>query len=69
MGARESATAANRKPGWFLLYEACESEEASRAHKETAHCRAWREAMAPWLARPREGVAYQVVGSGDRDPC
>jgi (4S)-4-hydroxy-5-phosphonooxypentane-2,3-dione isomerase len=48
-------------PGKFLLYEAYESEEAARAHKDTKHYLKWRDAVAPWMAKPREGVAYAVI--------
>ena len=42
----------------FALYEAYESENTSAAHKETAHYLKWRETVAPWMAKPREGVRY-----------
>ena len=46
-------------PTRFLLYEAYESAEAAAAHKSTAHYLAWRDAVAPWMAEPRKGVAYK----------
>lgn len=49
------------EPGRFLLYEAYESEEAAAAHKETAHYKAWRDAVADWMERPREGVSHRVI--------
>lgn len=45
-------------PTRFLLYEAYESEELAAAHKSTGHYKKWREAVADWMARPREGVVY-----------
>ncbi len=48
-------------PTVFTLYEAYASEEAAAAHKETAHYQKWREAVAPWMAAPREGVRHEVV--------
>ena len=48
-------------PGRFLLYEAYESEEDARAHKETAHYLKWRETVADWMAQPRQGVPYKVI--------
>ncbi|MEN8229784.1 MAG: antibiotic biosynthesis monooxygenase [Bacteroidota bacterium] len=42
----------------FTLYEAYESETAAAAHKTTAHYLKWRETVAPWMAKPREGVRY-----------
>ncbi len=49
------------EPGRFLLYEAYGSEEAAKAHKETAHYLRWRETVADWMARPREGVRYDSI--------
>lgn len=49
------------EPTRFLLYEAYESEEASAAHKKTAHYLKWKDTVAGWMARPREGVPYNVV--------
>ena len=48
-------------PGRFLLYEAYESEEAAKAHKDTAHYQEWRETVADWMARPREGIGHRVI--------
>lgn len=54
-------------PCRFLLYEAYESEEAAAAHKETAHYRAWRDAVADWMERPREGVSHRVIRPLERE--
>lgn len=48
-------------PGRFLLYEAYESEEAAKAHKDTAHYQEWRETVADWMAKPREGIGHRVI--------
>jgi len=53
-------------PTRFLLYEAYESEEAAAAHKQTPHYLAWRAAVEPWMAKPREGVRHRVVFPADR---
>jgi (4S)-4-hydroxy-5-phosphonooxypentane-2,3-dione isomerase len=45
----------------FLLYEAYESEEASALHKKTSHYLTWRDTVAPWMEKPREGVAHSVI--------
>jgi (4S)-4-hydroxy-5-phosphonooxypentane-2,3-dione isomerase len=45
-------------PHRFVLYEAYASAADAAAHKETAHYRAWREAVADYMAEPRRGVAY-----------
>lgn len=42
-------------PCAFVLYEAYRSPEAVAAHKETAHYKAWREAVGAMMAAPRVG--------------
>ena len=51
----------DKDPARFVLYEAYSSENAAAAHKETAHYLKWREAVAPWMARPREGIRYSGI--------
>ena len=53
-------------PTRFLLYEAYESKEAAGAHKETGHYLKWRETVADWMARSREGVPHRVIAPEDR---
>lgn len=48
-------------PTRFVLYEAYLSAEAAAAHKATAHYAVWRDAVAPWMATPREGVPYRAL--------
>ena len=45
-------------PTQFLLYEVYESEDAFKAHQQTAHYHTWREAVADWMAEPRKGVRH-----------
>lgn len=45
-------------PNVFILYEAYASEVDAVAHKATAHYLAWRDAVADWMAEPRQGVRY-----------
>lgn len=54
-------------PTKFLIYEAYESEETSAAHKKTAHYREWRDTVAGWMAKPREGIKYKVIFPKDRN--
>ena len=42
----------------FVLYEAYRDVAAADAHKTTAHYARWRDAVAPWMAAPRQGVKY-----------
>jgi autoinducer 2-degrading protein len=45
-------------PSRFILYEAYRDEASAKAHKETAHYAAWRDAATDWMAEPRVGVRY-----------
>ena len=45
-------------PTRFILYEAYESADRARGHKDTSHYATWREVVAPWMAEPRLGVVY-----------
>ncbi len=53
-------------PSRFLLYEAYESEEAAAYHKKTEHYLKWRDTVADWMAKPREGIPHKVICPGDR---
>ena len=46
-------------PTRFVLYEWYVDEAAAKAHKETPHYAAWREAVADWFVEPRYGVRYE----------
>ena len=54
-------------PSLFLLYEAYRSEEAVKAHKETQHYKTWRDAVAPWMARDRQGTKYGPVAPASEE--
>jgi len=45
-------------PTRFVLVEAYRTPEAPAAHKETAHYKAWRDAVAPMMAEPRGSVKF-----------
>ena len=51
-------------PTRFVLYEAYADGSAAGAHKETAHYRAWREAVAPMMAEPRRGESFTGLYPG-----
>jgi autoinducer 2-degrading protein len=53
-------------PSAFTLYEAYESDEAAAAHKTTAHYLKWRTTVEPWMAKPREGIAHNVLAPLDK---
>ena len=48
-------------PEKFVLYEAYLSEAAALAHKETDHYKTWRDRVADYMARPREGVKHKLL--------
>ncbi|MFO7659016.1 MAG: antibiotic biosynthesis monooxygenase [Bacteroidales bacterium] len=48
-------------PVKFIFYEAYTSEEYAAAHKETPHYLKWRDTVADWMAKPREGVKYNIL--------
>ena len=48
-------------PTRFVLVEVYRSPEAPAAHKETAHYRRWRDAVAELMAEPRTSARYVNV--------
>jgi autoinducer 2-degrading protein len=52
-------------PTRFVLIEIYRDAEAAAAHKTTAHYLAWRDAVADWLAAPREGRRYRAIAPED----
>lgn len=51
----------DQNPGKFILYEAYANAEAVAAHKETPHYFTWRDTVAPWMEKPREGVKHKLL--------
>jgi (4S)-4-hydroxy-5-phosphonooxypentane-2,3-dione isomerase len=45
----------------FLLMEIYRTPDDPGRHKETAHYAAWRDAVEPMLAEPRQRIAYRAV--------
>ena len=50
----------------FVLYEVFESDEAVAVHKTTAHYLKWRDLVADWMVKPRQGIRHQVISPIDR---
>lgn len=48
-------------PNKFVFYEAYTTEQAAAAHKETLHYQKWRDTVADWMAKPREGVKHNML--------
>ena len=49
----------------FVLYEAFKSDEAAAEHKKTRHYQKWKDTVADWMARPREGVKHNILFPND----
>lgn len=48
-------------PTRFVLVEVYRSEEATVAHKATAHYATWRDTVADMMAEPRSSVKFSAV--------
>lgn len=48
-------------PTKFILYEVYRTPEAVAAHRETGHYLKWRDTVATWMAKPREGMKYSLL--------
>ena len=53
-------------PNKFVYYEAYDSEESAKAHKDTAHYLKWKETVAPWMERPREGIKHTIIAPEEK---
>jgi quinol monooxygenase YgiN len=53
-------------PTRFVLVEVYRTPEAQAAHKETAHYKRWRDAVADLMAEPRTSLRYGNVFPDDR---
>lgn len=45
----------------FMLYEVYKTPEAVKAHKETPHYLEWRQRVAPFMAKDREGIRFNPL--------
>ena len=52
-------------PARFVLVEVYREPEANARHKETAHYRVWRDAVADMMAEARTSVKYTNVFPGE----
>ena len=58
---------AEDEPGRFLFYEAYLTKEDFIKHQQTAHYLHWKQAVADFMAQPRQGVKHQSLFFGDGD--
>jgi quinol monooxygenase YgiN len=47
------------EPDRFMLVEGYRDNDASAAHKESAHYKKWRDTVADMMAEPRSSKRYQ----------
>lgn len=59
--ARFDVLQAEANPTQFFLYEAYREKEDFARHQQTPHYLRWKEAVAPWMAVPRQGVRHQSL--------
>ena len=52
-------------PSRFVLVEVYRDAEAAAAHKDTAHYKVWRDAVADMMAEPRSSVKYANLFPSD----
>ena len=52
-------------PDHFVVVEVYRDADAAAAHKQTAHYLAWRDAVADFMAVPREGRRYRALAPVD----
>ena len=45
----------------FMLYEVYQSDEATTAHKQTAHYAEWKAAVEPMMAKSRTSTACSPI--------
>ena len=62
---RFDVSQADDDPGRFLLYEVYRSKEDFAAHQQTPHYLRWKEAVADWMAQPRQGIRHRAIFYGD----
>jgi len=55
------------EPGRFMLYEVYMSQEDFASHQRTPHYLGWKEKVAGWMERPREGVRHSSIFPADED--
>jgi (4S)-4-hydroxy-5-phosphonooxypentane-2,3-dione isomerase len=63
--ARFDAVQDAEDPTRFVLVEVYRDERAPAAHKETAHYKKWRDAVAKMMAEPRSSRRYGNVFPDD----
>ena len=52
-------------PTRFLLYEVYHTKDDFTTHQKTEHYLRFRDTVADWMAKPRQGVKYDTLFFGD----
>ena len=52
-------------PSRFLLYEVYHGKDDFTKHQQTEHYLRWKQAVADWMAQPRQGVKHRSLFFGD----
>jgi autoinducer 2-degrading protein len=56
---------AEEDPTQFLLYEAYRAKDDFVKHQQTEHYLRWKQTVADWMAKPRQGVKHNSVFFGE----
>ena len=54
-------------PNRFLLYEVYVVKDDLAKHQQTEHYLRWKNAVADWMAQPRQGVRHFPLFYGDAE--
>jgi autoinducer 2-degrading protein len=48
-------------PNRFMLHEAYREKDDVARHQQTEHYARWKQAVADWMAQPRQGVKFHSL--------
>ena len=51
----------------FLLYEVYHTRSDFERHQQTPHYQRWKQAVAAWMAQPRQGLKHEALFFGDAE--
>lgn len=54
-------------PTRFFLYEVYHTPDGFAVHQQTEHYKRWKDAVADWMAQPRQGVKHNTLFFGDEE--
>jgi autoinducer 2-degrading protein len=65
--ARFDLLQAEDDPNRFFLYEAYHTKDGVTAHQQTEHYLRWKQAVADWMAEPRQRAPHHSLFFGDAE--